>query len=216
MPENSHDEVESADAEGLIGNGHNAENRGSEPLEHHLQHEYAAWFFKNDKNREWRANLKQITSFSTVETFWSLHNHIQSAAMLPNGCDYMLFKAGIEPTWEDEANKPGGRLLLQSNRAARSEKMDFYWVETQLLMIGEGFGDDADFVNGAIVQLRAKQDKIALWVNTTDRDIVKRIEAKWRSVLHLQDNVATSFESHQEAMKVIVPPTHGSRRHGGR
>ena len=34
----------------------------------------------------------QVITFSTVEDFWALHNHIENVSKLGNGCDYSLFK----------------------------------------------------------------------------------------------------------------------------
>lgn len=39
-------------------------------IKHPLQNKWALWFFKNDRSKEWTANLKLVTSFDTVEDFW--------------------------------------------------------------------------------------------------------------------------------------------------
>jgi translation initiation factor 4E len=39
-------------------------------MKHPLQNKWALWFFKNDKSKDWAANLKMITAFDTVEDFW--------------------------------------------------------------------------------------------------------------------------------------------------
>ena len=41
-----------------------------ELIKHPLQNRWAMWFFKNDKAKEWTANLKLVTAFDTVEDFW--------------------------------------------------------------------------------------------------------------------------------------------------
>lgn len=41
-------------------------------IKHPLQNRWALWFFKNDRSKEWTANLKLITAFDTVEDFWGL------------------------------------------------------------------------------------------------------------------------------------------------
>ena len=51
-------------------------------------------------------------SFSTVEDFWSVYNHIEQVSKLGTGCDYSFFKTGIKPMWEDESNKFGGRWII--------------------------------------------------------------------------------------------------------
>ncbi|ETE58778.1 Eukaryotic translation initiation factor 4E type 1B, partial [Ophiophagus hannah] len=40
---------------------------------------------------------KLVTKFDTVEDFWALYSHIQLARKLTSGCDYSVFKDGIEP-----------------------------------------------------------------------------------------------------------------------
>lgn len=40
-------------------------------IKHPLENCWAIWFFKNDKAKEWSANLKRIAAFDTVEDFWA-------------------------------------------------------------------------------------------------------------------------------------------------
>ena len=78
------------------------------------------------------------------------------------GCDYSLFKDGIEPMWEDEKNKRGGRWLITLNKQQRRSDLHRFWLETLLCLIGESFDDYSDDVCGAVVAVRAKGDKIAI------------------------------------------------------
>jgi translation initiation factor 4E len=41
------------------------------PEKHPLQNRWALWYFKSDKNKDWKDNLKLVISFDTVEEFWS-------------------------------------------------------------------------------------------------------------------------------------------------
>ncbi|KAG8593170.1 hypothetical protein GDO81_000744 [Engystomops pustulosus] len=99
-------------------------------IKHPLQNRWALWFFKNDKSKTWQANLRLISKFDTVEDFWALYNHIQLSSNLMSGCDYSLFKDGIEPMWEDEKNKRGGRWLITLNKQQRRNDLDRFWLET--------------------------------------------------------------------------------------
>ena len=90
---------------------------------------WALWFFKNDKSKTWQANLRLISKFDTVEDFWALYNHIQLSSNLMPGCDYSLFKDGIEPMWKDE-NKQGWLITL--NKQQRRSDLDPFWLETLL------------------------------------------------------------------------------------
>ncbi|XP_057158097.1 eukaryotic translation initiation factor 4E isoform X10 [Pan paniscus] len=100
-------------------------------IKHPLQNRWALWFFKNDKSKTWQANLRLISKFDTVEDFWALYNHIQLSSNLMPGCDYSLFKDGIEPMWEDEKNKRGGRWLITLNKQQRRSDLDRFWLETE-------------------------------------------------------------------------------------
>jgi len=51
------------------------------------------------------------------------------ASELRQGCDYSLFKKGIRPMWEDDANKRGGRWLINLSKNQRGNDLDKYWLE---------------------------------------------------------------------------------------
>uniref|UniRef100_A0A8C4TD91 Eukaryotic translation initiation factor 4E family member 1B n=1 Tax=Erpetoichthys calabaricus TaxID=27687 RepID=A0A8C4TD91_ERPCA len=91
---------------------------------------YQPFIYPNDKSKTWQANLQLITKFDTVEDFWALYNHIQVASKLSSGCDYSLFKDGIEPMWEDRRNKCGGRWLITLSKQQRHTELDKFWLET--------------------------------------------------------------------------------------
>ncbi|NWW71180.1 I4E1B factor, partial [Climacteris rufus] len=135
---------------------------------HPLQNRWALWFFKNDKSKMWQANLRLVTKFSTVEDFWALYSHIQLASKLAAGCDYSLFKDGIEPMWEDSQNKRGGRWLVTLAKQQRHTELDRFWLETLLCLIGEMFDEYSDEVCGAVINIRTKGDKIAIWTREAE------------------------------------------------
>ena len=82
---------------------------------------------------------------------------------MKSGCDYSMFKQGIRPMWEDDANKNGGRWLINLERKQRQSDLDHFWLEILLCMIGEGFNEYSDDICGAVVNIRGKMDKIAVW-----------------------------------------------------
>uniref|UniRef100_A0A1X7V194 Death domain-containing protein n=1 Tax=Amphimedon queenslandica TaxID=400682 RepID=A0A1X7V194_AMPQE len=98
---------------------------------HPLQNKWVLWYLKNDKQKEWKDNLRKIICIDTVEEFWSVYNHIKPPSQLSSGCDYMLFKEGIEPMWHDKTNKNGGRWLLNIDKRDRKYGvLDNIWKET--------------------------------------------------------------------------------------
>jgi len=136
---------------------------------HPLQNQWQLWYFRPDKkNSDWLSNLMDLTTFDTVEDFWSIYNHIELASNLSVGSDYSVFKNGIKPMWEDTQNKNGGRWLFSFSKNNKiGSKCDQLWLEVLLCLIGEAFGDYSDLVCGATINIRNRMDKISVW--TKDR-----------------------------------------------
>uniref|UniRef100_A0A2K6ENL2 Eukaryotic translation initiation factor 4E n=1 Tax=Propithecus coquereli TaxID=379532 RepID=A0A2K6ENL2_PROCO len=97
-------------------------------IKHPLQNRWALWFFKNDKSKTWQANLRLISKFDTVEDFWGYFlPFIKTSSGFSPG---LLNNDGIEPMWEDEKNKRGGRWLITLNKQQRRSDLDRFWLET--------------------------------------------------------------------------------------
>nr|XP_032645291.1 eukaryotic translation initiation factor 4E type 1B isoform X2 [Chelonoidis abingdonii] len=160
---------------------------------------WALWFFKNDKSKTWQANLRLVTKFSTAEDFWALYSHIQLASKLTSGCDYSLFKDGIEPMWEDNRNKRGGRWLITLAKQQRHTELDRFWLETLLCLIGETFGPYSEDICGAVINIRAKGDKIAVWTREAEnRDGVTHIGRVYKERLGLSHKVVIGYQAHAD------------------
>ncbi|PAA85006.1 hypothetical protein BOX15_Mlig007371g1 [Macrostomum lignano] len=185
--------TEEACAADMNGGGETSQTSDKHPL----HNRWTLWFFKNDRHKTWNENQKQVTSFGFVEDFWALFNHIQPASKLPVGCDYSLFKEGINPMWEDPNNLKGGRWLITLDKTKRNLSMDSFWIETLLLLIGEGFDDDSDEVCGAIVQIRAKQDKLSVWTRTAvNKDACTNIGHRLKEALQIPENIQIAYQTH--------------------
>lgn len=40
-------------------------------MKHPLEHRWSLWYFKNDRTKDWKENLKQVSTFAFVEDFWA-------------------------------------------------------------------------------------------------------------------------------------------------
>ncbi|XP_077470234.1 eukaryotic translation initiation factor 4E family member 1c isoform X2 [Stigmatopora argus] len=168
-------------------------------IKHPLQNQWALWYFKNDKNKDWTENLRLISKFDTVEDFWALYNHIQQPSKLLVGCDYCLFKDDIKPMWEDTRNKAGGRWLMTLNRVQRHNDLDRYWMETLLCLVGESFDDASDDVCGAVVNVRHKADKISIWTsNCQNKDAIMTIGQTYKNLLSIPNKAMLGYQSHED------------------
>uniref|UniRef100_A0A8C0IA78 Eukaryotic translation initiation factor 4E family member 1B n=1 Tax=Bubo bubo TaxID=30461 RepID=A0A8C0IA78_BUBBB len=156
-----------------------AESLGKHPL----QNRWALWFFKNDKSKMWQANLRLVTKFSTVEDFW------------PG----WVLTDGIEPMWEDSQNKRGGRWLITLAKQQRHTELDRFWLETLLCLIGEMFDEYSNEVCGAVINIRAKGDKIAIWTREAEnREGVTHIGRVYKEHLGLSQKVAIGYQAHAD------------------
>uniref|UniRef100_A0A2K5XLP3 SRCR domain-containing protein n=2 Tax=Cercopithecinae TaxID=9528 RepID=A0A2K5XLP3_MANLE len=134
-------------------------------IKHPLQNRWALWFFLNDKSKTWQANLWLTSEFDTLS-----HN-------LMAGCDYSLFKGGIEPMCD----------------------LDHFWLETLLRLIGESFDDYSNDVCGAVINVRAKGDNIAVWTTECDkRKAVTHIGRVCKKRLGLPPKIVIGCQSHAD------------------
>jgi hypothetical protein len=74
-----------------------------------------------------------------------------------------------------------------------------------LLLIGDAFGTDlSTFINGAVVSLRVKGDRLALWLKKIDDfDLIKTIGMKLKDLLQIPSNSQLVYEVNEI---VRVPP----------
>jgi len=171
-----------------------------------LENSWSFWFYKNDKSKSWKDNVKFITTVDFVEDFWGVYNHLQLVSKMSPGCDYMFFKKDIPPMWEDPQNLDGGRWVLNLDKKYRGTSLDVYWLNTLLALIGDQFMDESAYVNGVWVNIRAKMDKIALWTKSAkDVDVQMKIGQKYREVLGLKEGMIT-YEEHDDGSKKNEAP----------
>ncbi|KAI0094630.1 eukaryotic translation initiation factor 4E class I [Irpex rosettiformis] len=143
----------------------------------------------------WMEDIKRVISFDSVEEFWGLYNNIVPPSQLPQKANYYLFKEGIIPAWEDEANKNGGKWSIQLPRDKNRGNIDRMWLYTMLAAIGETcdplLTEDAvvsppqSLLTGVIVSIRPQFYRLSIWTRTApsgngssdDDKLRERIEA---------------------------------------
>uniref|UniRef100_A0A8D2HHJ9 Eukaryotic translation initiation factor 4E n=1 Tax=Urocitellus parryii TaxID=9999 RepID=A0A8D2HHJ9_UROPR len=161
---------------------------------------WALWFFKNDRSRAWQDNLHMVTKVDTVEDFWAMYSHIKLASKLSSGCDYAMFKDGIKPMWEDSRNKRGGRWLVSLSKQQRHIDLDRLWLETLLCLIGESFEEHSTEVCGAVINIRTKGDKIAMWTREAENEAsVLHIGHVYKERLGLSMKTIIGYQAHVDA-----------------
>ncbi|CAI9755917.1 unnamed protein product [Fraxinus pennsylvanica] len=126
----------------------------------------------------------------------NLYDQIFRPSKLPTNADFHLFKAGIEPKWEDPECANGGKWTVTSNRKANLDDM---WLETLLALVGEQF-DEADEICGVVASVRQRQDKLSLWTKNAANEAAQMgIGRKWKEILDVTDKISYGF--HDDSRK---------------
>uniref|UniRef100_A0A8D0R4X7 Eukaryotic translation initiation factor 4E family member 2 n=1 Tax=Sus scrofa TaxID=9823 RepID=A0A8D0R4X7_PIG len=111
--------------------------------------------------------------------------------------DFHLFKEGIKPMWEDDANKNGGKWIIRLRKGLASR----CWENLILAMLGEQFmvGEE---ICGAVVSVRFQEDIISIWNKTaSDQATTARIRDTLRRVLNLPPNTIMEYKTHTDSIK---------------
>ena len=130
----------------------------------------------------YEAGLTTVGDFDTVESYCRYFNWLKPPSKLERNSNYHLFKSGIKPMWEDEANANGGKwvLTMKNNPAL----LDQCWQWLTMALVGEEL-DESDEICGAVVSLRSKVDRIQLW--TRSKDDVEKVNGIGRKLVKLLD-----------------------------
>ena len=169
---------------------------------HKLQDTWSFWFYKCDMSREWKDNLLHITDVSTVEDFWAIQHRIKPVESLSDGCDYIVFKHGIKPMWEDPRNANGGRIVLNIDKKNVLSFLSKIWLNSLLFLIGSSYDDEeSDNINGLVINVRTKLNRISLWTcNFENKSLQEKIAKRFMKYLGLQDNEKNlEYEKHENA-----------------
>ncbi|EKV10909.1 Translation initiation factor eIF4E3, putative [Penicillium digitatum] len=150
------------------------------PGEHPLKSTWIVWYRPpTPKYSDYEKSTVPLASMSSVESFWAVYSHLKRPSLLPTVSDYHIFKKGIRPVWEDEANKRGGKWIVRFKKGVS----DRYWEDLLLAMVGDQFAEAGDEVCGAVLSVRGGEDVLSVWTridggrNIKIRETIKRLLA---------------------------------------
>src|SRR5947207_8760 len=149
------------------------ENPSGGSSEHFLKSTWTL-FYRPPTNKffDYEKSTIKLASVSTVESFWTIYSHLKRPSLLPSVSDYHIFKEGIRPVWEDEANKRGGKWIIRLKKGVA----DRYWEDLLLAIVGDQFMEAGEEVCGAVLSVRSGEDVLSVW---TKIDGGKNIKIRW-------------------------------------
>ncbi|RDD46678.1 Eukaryotic translation initiation factor 4E type 2 [Trichoplax sp. H2] len=188
--------------------------------EHALNSKFTFWFSRRPPGKQqtpvnYEENIKPVGTVASaseghcfifngdlqklcnVEQFWNYYSHMARPGDLTGHSDIHLFKDGIKPIWEDEANREGGKWIIRLRKGLASR----YWENLILAMIGEQFAVGNE-ICGAVVSIRFQEDILSLWNRSaTEQLVTARIRDTLKRVLGLPANTILEYKSHNDSLK---------------
>lgn len=172
-------------------------------LTHQLQYDWSFWI--NDSAKDWKKALTHVCDIGTIQEFWSLFNHLCGPSDSPR-FNFNLFKKGIRPEWEDEANGKAGRWNI-TTLLPDSEICDLVWEQLCLLVVGgKALGGLSAHVNGVYLGRKTNCIRASVWTNTKNKREVLGIGRK------IQETLIRNLDQHFTLEFVLHKAQQGSRK----
>lgn len=172
-----------------------------------LKYRWQMWFWRANQGVKvvWSQALQKVCQpFDTIEDFWRLYHHILCVHQLVPPSDYYVFKEGITPMWEDSHNINGGKWTLDFAKTANrtvNPHLNEIWLEVLLCLIGEGFNEFSEDICGAVVNIRAKEDRISVWTANAHKSVAN---LKIGEILKIRSGYEgkMKYEAHSTSQKI--------------
>jgi len=163
-----------------------------------LAYPWSFSYLKKVPNKSYEDSTVSLGTVKTAEDFWQLYVHLRRPCDdRPSVCDYHVFREGVRPMWEDEANINGGKWIVRLRKGVSAR----FWEDVILAMLGGQFrvGDE---ICGAVLSVRYQEDLLSIWNKTADsRRVCMQIRDTLRSVMGLQLDAVMEYKKHTDSMR---------------
>ncbi|CAJ0941976.1 unnamed protein product, partial [Mesorhabditis belari] len=181
------------------------------PSEHRLQYSYKfSCFFRpagDFSSENYSRYVQPIAIVNSVEQFWNVYCHLVRPSDLKKRGEIHFFKKDINPTWEAEENKKGGKWIVRLQKGLCSR----IWENLLLAMIGEQFlvGDE---ICGAVCSVRNAEAILSLWNKSADNPgVLNRLREVLGRVLCLPADTMIEYKCHDDCLKDQSNYRHANR-----
>jgi len=156
-------------------------------------------YFKKAPNKSYEDNTSTLGTVHTAEEFWQLYVHLRRPVDdRPTACDYHVFREGIRPMWEDEANINGGKWIVRLRKGVAAR----YWEDVLLAILGGQFRVGGDEICGAVLSVRYQEDLLSIWNKSADsRRVCMQIRDTLRNVMGLPVDAVMEYKKHTDSMR---------------
>ncbi|CBY20311.1 unnamed protein product [Oikopleura dioica] len=161
------------------------------------------WTFWLDKSvpgataAQYEANLRNLYTVSTVESFWCVYNNIPTPSRVACRYSYHLMRGTRRPIWEDAENVNGGYWKLKCPKIHTAT----VWKELVLACIGEQFVEATaaeDDVTGISVSVREREDVIQVWNANSTKSNEASVIPKIKSLVPHVQFITHFYKAHKQ------------------
>ncbi|TPP43458.1 Eukaryotic initiation factor 4E family protein [Leishmania donovani] len=143
---------------------------------------------ENIKEEDYNPTL--VFRVDSILTFWRVVNNIAAPSELQLSTLY-LFRDGIDPKWEDPANRDGGIVKVKATAAQVDEAWELLLCRT----IGDSWSPSVrETVNGVVLKVRERAYWLELWVTKNSSALQKDLAELWHPILGA--SFATTYLTH--------------------
>lgn len=123
-----------------------------------LNSSWVLWYH-HEKNNWKISGYRKIYKIDTIKDFWELYKNFDRIGGI-NNQHFFLMREGIEPIWEDDANKLGGCWSFKKMENESAE----IWEDLSIRIVGETLLEDNSEINGLSICLKRQSNSvIKIW-----------------------------------------------------
>jgi len=123
---------------------------------------------------------KSFGKFTTIREMWEYLNNI-FINDIPSGYGIAIFQEGCQPTWEDEKNKLGARMMVSISNKTDKKAIQLFFIEASMLLFGGSLGTEA--VTGLMFAKRPKYIRTAIWMSDySNLSLAKEIGLQFKAI----------------------------------
>lgn len=157
-----------------------------------------AWSFwshrKTQPDSKWTDDLILQATVEYADDFWSVFDSLSQINTLCAGTDYMVFREGVKPMWEDKNNQEGGRWAIKYNKLHYYNEINALWEYTLDYLVFSGDDEVTSHINGAVISVKQRISKLAFWTKDSSNFVRENMGQLFRKNPYFLN---ISFEVHR-------------------
>jgi translation initiation factor 4E len=132
-----------------------------------------------------------------------MYNNIYTVEEVMPNTDYMLFKKGVRPEWEDPQNRDGGKWVVTLPiEDDMEEECDQAWIKSLVTLVsGQIELMEMQTINGIVLSVREKHLRLSLWCSESKNiACLKSIGRRFKLWCGFHEKFKFKFLLHEKAL----------------